>query len=60
MSLPRSGSGELFFRKKSSENLTTHLLHKEDSVSEGDGGFYSKYEPKEVLGRYVLWCTISF
>lgn len=46
-SITRTSSSERFLR--SSESLL-NLLNREDVEGAGDG-FYSKYEPKEVLGR---------
>jgi hypothetical protein len=52
MSLPSSSSSEGFLARRPSEGLL-NLLSREDSATlEKDNvGFYSKYEPKEVLGK---------
>ena len=50
-SLATSGSFDKFVLKRSSESLLNLL--REDSVAIEGGGFYLKYEPNEVLGRYV-------
>ena len=44
-------TGGSLLSKQSSDNLLT-LLKGEDTTSIG-GGFYAKYEPKEILGRLV-------
>ena len=35
-----------------------NMLKREESVSAEGGGFHSKYEPREVLGRYVASCNL--
>lgn len=45
-----SSDGQLYHLKPSPESLV-NLLSREDSISLEGGGFYSKYEPQEVLGR---------
>ena len=58
MSTLSSISSEGVLIRRPSEGML-NLLSREDSVSQENAGFYSKYEPKEVLGRCGSFCDIQ-
>ena len=46
-----SSSSEKYGLRRTSDSLMNLLSREESVVNPEGGGFYSKYEPREVLGR---------
>ena len=46
-----SSSGDRFLLRRASDSLINLLSREESSLNPEGEGFYSKYEPREVLGR---------